>query len=132
MTAPFPEPDLASAANDCYLDLYPSYLKSTVDQTKAIKTTTLAFCAALKTTFPADGRAGFPIIDLLGILAAQASLLPDPAGVDYPNLIQFEQIVFTVYKTLWMAFILSNQTPAQITTAQAAAVLAAFNTAFNI
>jgi hypothetical protein len=128
----FPEPDLTDAANNCYIDLYPTYLQSTFDASKSTKTTVLAFCSVLKTEFPPDQQTAFPVIDLLAVLAAQATLLPDPAGSDYPNLADFQAIIFTLYKLLFLSVILSNQTPQQITTAQAAAILAAYNTSFDI
>jgi hypothetical protein len=129
----FPEPDLQDAAADCFIDLLPTSVTS--DPSKSTRTTTLAFCAVLKATFPVDQDKSKPIVDLLAVLAAQATdMMPIQAGVTVTFPPDLSTIVFTLYKLLWLTIVLSD--PAfgqdQITTAQAAAVLAAFNTSYDI
>jgi hypothetical protein len=133
----FPEPDLQDAAANCYIDLLPTSLAT--DPTKSTKETTLAFCALLKDTFPPDQEGGFPCANLLAVLGAQAADMVDvtasgPFGqtVTFPP--DLSAIVFTLYKLLWITEVLSDPGfgQDQISTAQATAVLAAYNTAFDI
>lgn len=133
----FPEPDLQDAAANCYIDLLPTSLQT--DPAKSTRTRTLQFCALLATTFPQDKPGGFPCADLLAVLAAQATNMPPVAVVGpFAPYVTFPadlaMIVFSVYKLLWLVEVLSDASFGfnQISTAQAAAVLAAFNTAYAI
>lgn len=128
----FPEPDLPTAATNCYLDLIPT-LSNANDVALGTRPTTLAFCTALATTFPAGQKTANPVADLLAVLWSQATLLPVPDGNpahQAPTPQQFSEITLTIYKMLWLTD--SLQTLNQISSAQAAAVLAAYNTAFSV
>lgn len=128
----FPEPDLQTAALNCYVDLLPT-LSNCNDVVLGTRPTTLAFCTALATEFPKDQQGANPVADLLAILWNAATLLPVPDGNaahQAPTLVQFTDVTFTLYKMLWLTDAL--ETLGQITSGQAAAVLAAYNTAFSV
>lgn len=124
-----PEPDLPTAANNIVPDLYPRWTGA-ADLVHGIKPTALAFCVALQNTFPASAPAGQPCANLIAVIWAQATNLPAPSAVNIPMLDVFFALVLNIYKLLRLTNQLATQSPAQITGAQAAAVLAAFNTAF--
>lgn len=122
----FPEPDLETAAQNCYVDLLPTLLNGN-DLVLGTRPTTLAFVALAQPAFPKDQAATFPISDLIAVISTLATNLPVGAAL-LPS--QFTDIVFSVFKILW----LTDQLEAigQASSAQAAAVLAAFNTAYSV
>ena len=77
--------------------------------------------------FPQSNLASHPCSNWLAIIAA---LTEDMPATDV-SLEQLNECIFDVFRLLWITQALNAQSPQQVTNVQAAAVLAAWNTAYT-
>ncbi len=76
--------------------------------------------------FQEQNAATHPVTNWMAIIAGLTATLP---AANVP-LSQLSESILDVYRMVWIVIALNAQTPQQVTNAQAAAVLASFNTAY--
>lgn len=120
------EPSLPVAAADSYFNLTPWWVDG------SLPTKALAFAAALLPTFPEGGQGGHPVANWLILIEGLATVMKGSTGVftAMTQQLNFRQMVDYVYRICWITQQLATQVPAQISGAQQAAVLAAYNANF--
>lgn len=130
----FPYASLQSAASDAYNALWPTY-QNAANATLGVAATANVFAQAVAGVFPLTNASSLPCANSFAIVYALIAQLPSAAASVTPTNMpapQFAQFVQAVAKLLSLASYLNAATPQLVTNAQAASLLAAFNTAFSV
>ncbi len=117
---------LPAAAGQSFDDLYPIWVAGG----DTFRTAVATFASSLLPTFPDSDTVGRPIADWLAVLATVASSMPSvvaPATTDFS--LYFVPVQDHVYRVCWLGAKAMPTSP-QITNAQQAALLAAYNANF--